>query len=540
MKKLFFILLLLIIAWQYGNAQPNHLSFDHLNIKEGLPDNNIQDMVQDKQGYIWLATVRGIVRYDGYRVKAYKPGAEDKTNVPAYIFTHTFLDKDHDLWANSLTSGLYKYNPSTDHFIQYKNKSLLNKRVQVFMGKDSSGKIWSVVLTPGIQFVGTLQQFDPATGVFKLYGRDQTGIHYINVKDIGLYVDHTGKVWLGSDNGFYLYNPSSDSFTGYFTSNDTLKQKSMYVGSQPIAAPGKLWILVKGKKDQSYHPMLMDMQSGKTEEFEHDASDKNSLGNDTVHTTFEDKKHRIWLGTAAGLSLYNDKTNQFINYDLPADTITFRDKNSITSIIEDKDGKLWMASRYGLLCFNPETGVFKRYIHDKADPASISSNWNINKLFFDREGTLWIGTVGVDRINTIKSAFVSLKGKGSKLPWIDVFYVRQAPDGQYWVGAQNGLYRYDKVKQTVTLIAKQAIFQLWVAKNGMVYYNPSDASNTADGLRVYDPKTGKTEQYKPIDKDSASLSNKQLNFIMEDHTGIIWIGTGGGGACSFNPQNKKV
>jgi len=463
MKK-YLLLLALIVALLYSNAQPAHLSFDHLNIKEGLPDNNITDMVQDNQGYIWLATVKGIVRYDGYRVKAYKPGIEDKTNVPVYLFVNTFLDKNHDLWANSYTSGLYKYDPSTDHFIQYKNKSLHNKKIQFFIGRDSTGKIWSLVFMSGIKPVFTLQQFDPATGVFRLYGRDQKGAHYFDTKNFGLYVDHQGKVWIGTDNGFYFYNPSSDSFTGHFTSDDTLKQKSMFVNFEAKSAPGKLWLSVKGKKDKSSHLMLMDLQSGKTEEFKHDEADKNSLGNDTVNTTFEDKKHRIWLGTNAGLSLYDDKANRFINYYLPADTIKYRWKNAINHIIEDKDGKLWMASGYGLLCFNPETGVFKRYIHDKADPASLSSNWNINKLFFDREGTLWIGSVGVDRVNTIKSAFVSLKEKGLKLPWIDVFWVLQAPDGQYWVAAENGLYRYDKVRQTVKQIAKQAVFQLYIAK----------------------------------------------------------------------------
>ncbi len=538
MKK-YLLLLLLLVTLQYVHAQPNHLSFDHLNIKEGLPDNNINDIVQDKQGYIWLTSVKGIVRFDGYQVKAYKPGIEDKTGVPAYAFTNTFLDKNQNLWANSLTSGLYKYDPSSDHLVHYKNKSLQNKGFQVIAARDSLGKIWSFYILPGQTFNATLQQFDPVTGAFKLYGYDQKGSHYINCKSPGVYVDHQGKVWLSSENGLYLYNPSSDSFTGYFTSNDTLKQKELYVVNQPTAMPGKLWLKVKGKKDKSAHLVLMDVQSRKTADFKHNPADKNSLGNDTVNTGFEDRKHRLWLGTAAGLSLYDDKANRFINYYPPADTIKDRGKNSINRIREDKDGKLWMISGYGLLCFNAETGVFKRYIHDKADPASISSNGNISKLFFDREGTLWIGAVGVDRINPVKSAFETLKGKNAKFPWIDVFQVRQAPDGQYWVAAQNGLYLYDKVKQIVRQISKQAIFNLWVAKDGIVYYNPSDATNNGDGLRVYDPKTGKTETYKPIAKDSTSLSSKFINCVRDDHAGTVWIGTNGSGICAFDPRTKK-
>ena len=63
MKK-YLLLLLLLITLQYAHAQPAHLSFDHLGINQGLPDNNINDMIQDNQGYMWFATYNGIVRYE--------------------------------------------------------------------------------------------------------------------------------------------------------------------------------------------------------------------------------------------------------------------------------------------------------------------------------------------------------------------------------------------------------------------------------------------------------------------------------------------
>jgi len=116
MKK-YLPLLVLIIAMRYGNAQPAHLSFDHLTIKEGLPDNNINDIAQDNRGYIWISTYNGIVRYDGYQVKVYKPGMEDKSNVPTYAFSLILQDKNHDLWANSLNNGLFKYDRSAVFFV---------------------------------------------------------------------------------------------------------------------------------------------------------------------------------------------------------------------------------------------------------------------------------------------------------------------------------------------------------------------------------------------------------------------------------------
>jgi ligand-binding sensor domain-containing protein/signal transduction histidine kinase len=543
MKKAL-LLLALIIALQYSYAQPAHLSFDHLSIKEGMPDNSINDIIQDNQGYIWLTTFNGVVRYDGYRIKVYKPGMGDKGNVPNSLFNGILQDKHHDIWVNSWNNGLFKYDRRADHFVQYKNKSRDNKGFQFTAGIDSTGKIWSfIIATSGFQATG-LQQFDPATGIFKRYGNNQKGGRYLNCKLITyLYIDHKGKVWLGADNGFYLYHPSSDSFTGYLTAVDTLKRNTIQMMYEAQSTPGKLWACVINKKDKHPYLLRIDVQSGQTEKFEHLAADKNSPGNDTVNTAFEDKKHRLWLGTAAGISLYNEKTKTFTNY-RPIDTIKIPGKNNITHMTADKDDNLWIVSGYGLLCFNPGTAVFKRYTHDKDDPASINSNQIISMLF-DREGTLWIGlnnngNGGADRVNAVKSAFQPLKGNGRKFPWHDINAMAYAPDGGLWIGAQNGLYRYDKISAAVKFIAPEIVTAVFAAKNGVVYFGANNKSGNGDGLRVYDPKTGKTAQYKTNPKDTASLSNNFIGFIMEDHTGTIWIATQGGGICAFYPHTKKI
>ncbi len=534
MKKIFILLLLsFIITLRNSKAQPAHLSFDHLDAKAGLPDIDIRDMMQDYQGYIWLATQNGIARYDGYQLKVYKPGIEDKSNLPNFFFTNIIEDKNHDLWVNSLNNGLFKYNRSADRFIQYKVKNFSDKGSQNIAGTDSTGKIWSKIAVFNFDHQN-LQQFDPATGVFKRYGNNQKGGHYLNCKAFTcFFVDHQGKVWLGTNNGLYLYNPTTDSFTGYLVSNDFLQRKIITMIYQAPSVPGKLWISVRDKKDNKQYLLLRDIKTGQIEKFTHLASDKHTLVNDTVSAAFEDKKHRLWLGTESGISLYNDKTKQFTNY-TPIDTVHGDYKNHIYIITAGRDNNLWMTTEYGLLCFNPETGVFKRYIHDKDDPASLN-NMYIAKLLFDRDGILWAGLSfgGADRINPVKSAFAPLYAKSHKFPWHEVHTIAKASNGLLWIGASNGLYRYDTVKQAAELISRGFVYRLFVAKNGVVYYSAEG------GVGAYYPLTGKKEIYKSDPKDSTSLSDPHLIVIREDHTGIIWIGTNGGGICAFNPHTKK-
>ena len=298
---------------------------------------------------------------------------------------------------------------------------------------------------------------------------------------------------------------------------------------------GILWATETNKRDGRHRLLRVDLVNGRTETFEHQPHNKHSLVNDVVNIAFEDKSNRLWFGTGSGISLYDEKTKQFTNY-TPADLT----ENQITNILADKHGLLWMTSSFGLLCFNPESLVFKRYVHDKNDPTSLADN-NINDLYFDRDGTLWITVSwgGVDRVNPIKSAFTPLLAQRKTFPWHDIHYVVQAPDGQLWVAAQNGLFRYNKLTQTIVLVERAAVKRVCVAKNGLIYYHPIDAVNNGDGPAIFDPVTGNTSRYRNIRNDTTSLSNNNIQCMLEDHTGIIWLGTFGNGICAFNPYQKK-
>jgi len=67
--KPFLLLSLILLTLQHVNAQTDQLKFDHFTDKEGLPDPQIQFIKQDDQGYIWIGTALGMVRYDGYKLK---------------------------------------------------------------------------------------------------------------------------------------------------------------------------------------------------------------------------------------------------------------------------------------------------------------------------------------------------------------------------------------------------------------------------------------------------------------------------------------
>src|SRR5690242_19238886 len=107
------LLLLLQISLAQNNASAVH--FNSLGIKDGMPEGTVMDLLQDKEGYIWIGTQKGLVRYDGYNPKVYDFGIKD----PYAIFVFKiFEDSKGQLWVGAINT-LYKYDRAGDRFIPY-------------------------------------------------------------------------------------------------------------------------------------------------------------------------------------------------------------------------------------------------------------------------------------------------------------------------------------------------------------------------------------------------------------------------------------
>jgi len=535
MKKLGIIMLLAFTFNAY--SQQNNLHFDHLTIADGLPEAQVQSIVQDKLGYIWFTTQDGLVKYDGYQVKVYKLGIENKTNFPDYIVTDVFLDKQGQLWANTASNGLFRYDISRDRFTQFKNRQVSQEGYRLNARIDSAGKIWYLIYKKNILSV---EKFDPATRNFTRYDKPEKGLRALTYTEFNIfYVSATGTVWVGTNNGCYRYDPKTDTFKGLLNTGAEALQNNVTQIYQAPSNPGLLYMAVERNKDKHSYLYVFNLSNGKIAQYNHLVSDPYSLGSDTVYAIHEDKKHQIWISTKSGLSLFTPETKRFNNF-IPTDSISRKEHNQIGDIAEDAEGKLWMITQKGLLAFDPASHSFTRFVHDKNDPTSLAVN-DINTMMFDRTGTLWLGLdfKGVDRVNTPKSAF-TLLSKDWPAPITDEYYgVANSSDGNLLVGTKSGLYKYTNRTGNLTLVKKtdpglSFEFKMpYQANDGSVYYR------CASGLGIYDPLTGKTERYSYAANDSTSLSNNTIEVVKQDHTGKIWVGTWGGGICLFNPVTKK-
>ncbi len=260
---------------------------------------------------------------------------------------------------------------------------------------------------------------------------------------------------------------------------------------------GNLWIGFFGMGMDKFNP-----HTNTFTHYRHNNANPNSLSNDSVTAILQDKEGKIWVGTNQGLNLLNEKTGQFTRYKNDPKDPGSLSWNIVRSLLLDKNGDLWIGTgsiwldkgNGGLNRYNQSTNNFTRFVHDPADPGSISEN-SVRSLLEDSYGNFWVGTGG-DGIQLLDRK----TGRFTRYP-----YNPQHPE----------LLSRSKPRSAVdniTFIVEDAARQIWFGTH-------------LGGMVRYDPASGKVQRFdgefvsgSPV-RDSTSWAAHALS------DGTVWIST---------------
>ena len=230
--------------------------------------------------------------------------------------------------------------------------------------------------------------------------------------------------------------------------------------------------------------------------FEFFADDQGLRG--SPHYLYQDSHGFIWIGTWYGLYRYDGYEFELFRHD-SNDSTTLSNEN-INCIVEDSSGNLWVGTQNGLNKFNPFLGKSVRFYHDSTYAASLSNSY-ITALFIDTDNTLWIGTRqgGLNKM-------VIHTDRTSKKSQINFQQFLAKPEDSYSI-SNNHI---------------NAIFENSQTTDGNLLIG------TANGLNIFNKKTGKFKRYLNDKENSNSLANNEIKCFFQDKENSVWIGASNG------------
>ena len=488
--------------------------FYRLSTADGLSSNVVEQIVKDNAGFIWIATSKGLNRYDGYHCVQYNHDPDNAHSISADYVRSLYIEVNDNIWLGTKGGGLNYFDRASSKFTAYRSdknnpKSISNDNV-LSIFRDSKNRLW-IGTESGLNL---MNESDGTFSVFLPNVNDPLALPSEAV--LTIFEDHNGLLWVGNwDGGLSLVEESAvnpGQFNFHVAKHDNLDPLS--IGSNHCwkitdDGEGHMWLglfnsgpslviptipyqngraaeYVEGLKFINYRPTT-DMRNG-------------LINNNTFDIKFS-KDKQMMIATSLGLcsleyscidlskswkQLYLEKDNMFFN------TISYSGNNNgsaisnvVRSIFKSKDGDFWF-STYG--------GVAKFTNHNKRFNTYLTSGEEFQKRF-------------------------------------EIFDLNYSKFGYYWLATNHGVYRYnlnsgleDKLvspNNEISSLLSSANYvyednnrNLWIAVNDNLLYKAHGSNNIIN--------------YSAQFEDKSFFKSFGINQIYEDRNRKIWICSGAG------------
>ncbi|MCB9211283.1 MAG: SpoIIE family protein phosphatase [Ignavibacteriales bacterium] len=468
--------------------------FENISIPDGLSNTQVWDIIQDKYGFLWIATQDGLNRYDGYSFKIYKNDLEDNHSLPNNQVQTVLFDKDENFLIGT-QSGFSIFDRVSESFT-----NLL---------------VDSTNITP------------PSNNVSKIFQ------------------DSKGRIWLGTGAGIYLFNSDKMSFTLMSLKNN----------DKSIRTDGTVFSINESTSGQIYAGFLFSGLIKFNEEeqlFEKiifDSKNEDLFKGNLIFSLFEDKTGKMWICSNNGLFTYDPNTSAFEKIKLFESEVTLYNTSTVTDIFQDVNGYLWITTAsQGIYRYNLRTNKITQ-LSQNSFPEGVSSTDPFFKFYMDEFGVLWIPTFGkgILKLDFQKEPFRlytkpgGVSSSNNNMRILSLLKSKTEKDIT-WLGTTDGLYKYNLSDKT---------FKQFKSKKGDSKSLPSNRINTmlagenaglwlgtANGLSYYNTIENKFTNYDLTDSNEFySSSFNFVNDITIDDYGTIWLATGVG-IVRFDPKTK--
>jgi len=518
--------------------------FSNISVEQGLSHFRAYDILQDRTGYLWVATMDGLDRYDGYDFTVFRHDDRDSGSIADNVITSLCEDKRGNLWVGTKNGVLHRFLTSTQTFERHSveiptRHGVVGSSIRSIY-EDAFGFLWIGTESAGLCRISVSSKDDSLHGAEKLN-----------------YVD-------------YSHNPLD---SGSLASNS--------ISSVLMDNEGVLWVCTDGGLD------ALVPGAKQFRHYRHVARDPNTISNNVVVSVCEDKSGVLWIGTGGGgLDAFDKLRAHITHYKSSLGDSTTLSQDFVTSICEEDSPYLWVGTQVGLNRLDRTTGRFTRFMHDPSDPTSLIDDYVV-KVSQDMSGNIWIVTDrGLSKMIKRTNEFLHYRHEPDRFAQQSVTAVLEDSKDYLWIGTENGVKRFDRkhnkmihykpghsrgnlLGEYVQAIIEDPDGNIWIGTlgGGLNKHNPDGSfehftwpamkgsdyvmslcedgngrlwvGTMGDGLLRFDVTEKKFDRYMYDPDVPRSLSNNIVPAILVDKSNTLWVGTEGGGLNKLELEKSQ-
>ena len=485
--------------------------------EDGLPQNAVTAAVQTRDGYLWLGTYTGLVRFDGVRFVVF-----DDHNTPALKngrITSLYESADGTLWIGHETGNVTRF--KAGRFEAVPIKAAWNGGKISGIGADNQGEIWLLNSDGLLARVRDGKLLTPEAGeVQGVIGMAENGRG-------ALWVSRNGAVSELRDEKLHRieFEPPRTNLYAFGICGSRDGRFWVVADSRIRKWDGKGWTEDRGSTPWGFNPLVsfIELRNGylaagtgnqglflvSPEGASLNFNRTNGLSHDWVRCLWEDREGNLWAGTGTGLSMLRQRS--FFTVAPPDEWKGC----AVLSVTAGRDGSLWIGTE-GAGVYHYREGLWSHFTYDDSGLKN-SFVWSVTE---DDQGRIWAGTwaggVYIRQTNNFEPA-----------PLMENFFIPApailpARDGGVWIGTGNGLLRHESNR--ITKFGREAgiespdVRTILETPGGVVWFGMYNG-----GLGRLE--NGLVRQFRTSD----GLPSDFVQCLKLESNGDLWIGTAGGG-----------
>lgn len=564
-------LLIIVIAVHCMPGEAQEIRFEHLTSKDGISQSEVYAFLEDSRGFMWIGTLDGLNRYDGYNIEIFNTDRNDPHSLSNNTIRSLTEDTLGRIWIGT-DDGLNYYDPATELIYQVRVNSfkasfsvwsLYILGHHLLLGTNDG--LWTTNISGSdhkviesefhkIKYFSKNQDIEPIVrsivsskygGLWIQTGNNISRVAFQEYSDellviedlpINFFVhqvkaveDSSGNLWIASGmEGLARYNPEKQETVLFSEKKTGYASRLIKCSALTIDQKGNLWV---GTLDKGLSFASAESLSDNDVDFsaiQNIPGDLNSLNSNLIYSLYVSKSNNLWVGTiGSGVNIYNPQQKKFYHYKFYNTCSEEPNSNFIRSVYaNDQNTFLLGAHNDGLYILNRENREFRKLGFESQTVFHIGKFSENKKFICSGEGIYLVElTDNVFKILSSNQYFQS----------DPTFNVISGREGIFWYASLTGVGRFKVINDKIVVdkfYSTDTNPEISIGNCRVLFYNENFnellIGTEGGGLNVF---TLDDDQYptsvKVYQKDTSfhSISNNYIRAIIKDSKENIWIGT---------------